>query len=157
MQKDFSGNVFGAAFGEGLSSYDPIPFSSSSSFHSDTIVKRDEVRARTKLSIIEGAYKTISLLSSQGLPGEDDAKRQAFFGTAQTTEDSLEHDSTKDLDQFYSFHASFSSIVFSLVDSSPTEIATVSFKNVTALAKWNALRTNAASGLVSIGWLQVDK
>ena len=61
-----------------------------------------------------------------------------------------------DCDQFFTLRASFHGFIISFVDSVPSEIVVASFRRVDTLVKWNSLRTNEASAVVSIGWLQVD-
>ena len=98
------------------------------------------------------------------VPGEDVAKRLAFFGNAGDFQN--ENTSQRDVgastlcpveeDTVYSFRASFYGFSCSLIDTVPSEIALVTLKDVNAFAKWNKQRTTDASVLVSVGWLQVD-
>jgi hypothetical protein len=112
----------------------------------------DEVR--------RASLATIEKLTSQKIPSEDDAKRSAMLAgpdeigaiqdkSRQTAERISEN-------QIYSFRVEFSGFLFSLVDSTPSEIAVVSLKNFNALARWDSFRTSDASLIASIGWLQVD-
>lgn len=98
------------------------------------------------------------------VPGEDVAKRLAFFGNAGDFQN--QNASQGDLgastscpvqdDTVYTFRASFYGFSCSLIDTVPSEIALVTLKDFNAFAKWNKQRTTDASVLVSVGWLQVD-
>ena len=89
------------------------------------------------------------------LPSEVDAKRQALFGKSDPLLPSPDDDASV-VDTYYSMRFAFSGFIFSLVDSSPSEICTIAVENINAIAKWNEKRTSDASALLSIGWLQVD-
>ena len=63
---------------------------------------------------------------------------------------------TKEKDCNYSFRASFSGFVLSLIDNVPSEIAVIALRKLDAMAEWNASRTKESTGAVSIGWMQID-
>ncbi|CAB9511549.1 Putative vacuolar protein sorting-associated protein [Seminavis robusta] len=118
-------------------------------------------------AIGQSASVAESLLLAGKLPNESDAKRQALFG-GQRSKDGLvsstspgakgeELESTiARADTRYSIRVSFGGFLISLIDSSPSEICTISINHINAMAKWNNQRTSDASFLMSIGWLQVD-
>ena len=156
MRKDTSNNVFGGAFSDGIGNDFPLDGAESLATTDPAFSKKNGSKDRKK-QIVIAAKEAVSLLESVGLPSEEDAKRQAFTrsglsSTGSHTSPNIDHE----MGQIFSFHTSFRSIILSLVDSSPSEIAVMSFKNVSALAKWDSLGTKTASGLVSIGWLQID-
>lgn len=64
--------------------------------------------------------------------------------------------SRKEEDCNFSFRASFSGFVFSLIDNVPSEIAVVALRKVDAMAEWNASKTKESTGALSIGWMQID-
>jgi hypothetical protein len=105
--------------------------------------------------IAPSVEQAIRMSQNTTLPTEIDAKRKAMM--PMTGLDSNE-DVSKNaaLDTIYSFRAEFSGFLFSLVDSSPSEIAVASLRNFNILARWNALRSTDASMIFSVGWLQVD-
>jgi hypothetical protein len=106
----------------------------------------------------QAALEAVGQFSSENVPNELDAKRQALFSNRSYSSDKKSDlaSDNRDVDRIYSFRAEFSGFIFSLVDSAPAEIAVVSLRNVNALARWNALRTTDASLILSVGWLQVD-
>jgi hypothetical protein len=111
--------------------------------------------------ILKGGIATLDKMKLKSLPSEGDAKRYALFGELNDKslilQDRPDPESTSTQpDQIYSFRAAFSGFVLSLVDSAPSEIAVVSWKNFNVLARWNAMRTTDASVIMSVGWLQVD-
>lgn len=108
------------------------------------------------------ASLTEKMLIKKELPNELEAKRRALFGgdrrnySGSSVQPTSTQDSTRPVDRQYSVRLSFSGFIFSLVDSSPSEICTIAVDNINAMAKWNQLRTSDASFLLSVGWLQVD-
>jgi hypothetical protein len=113
--------------------------------------------------IAEAGMTALGKLKAGQLPTEDDAKREALFGDLEKqqqakTDQSAIAPTSEDapMDQVYSFRAAFSGFIFSLVDSAPSEIAVASLRNFNVLARWNAIRSNEASLILSVGWLQVD-
>ena len=94
-------------------------------------------------------------------PGENEATRLAFFGTAnenQNIQDSS-HSCNADPvegDTMFSFRASFCGFSCSLIDKSPSEIALITLKDVNVTANWDKKRTTDGRALISVGWLQVD-
>ena len=130
--------------------------------------------------ILESAVESISLLKSGCLPSEENARRHSLYGRGIFGADENESeshnsrlvtdlvrkhfrpnsfgeaDTMHDCDQFFTLRASFRGFIISFVDSVPSEIAVASFRRMDTLVKWNSLRTNDASAVVSIGWLQVD-
>lgn len=94
-------------------------------------------------------------------PGENEATRLAFFGTAnedQINQDPPESDGKGPVqgDTIFSFRASFYGFSCSLIDKSPSEIALITLKDVDVSANWNKKRTTDGTALISVGWLQVD-
>lgn len=64
--------------------------------------------------------------------------------------------SKKSKDMIVSFRASFSALVVSLVDSAPSEIALVTFRNMNAIATWDMLRNTNSTIYITVTGLQVD-
>lgn len=109
-------------------------------------------------AIADAAQQCQNLLEMKKIPSEGEAKRHALFGGnfGKLGSDSSPEDSALSQNQHYSIHFSFSGFLFSLVDSSPSEIATITINNLNALARWNSSRSEDASFLLSVGWAQID-
>ena len=112
--------------------------------------------------IVAAGVATLDKLRTNKLPNEGDAKRTAFYGDSKakagsgSATASLQGLPSRSADQVYSIRAEFSGFLVSIVDSAPSEIATVCLKNFNAISRWNDQRTTDASAILSIGWLQVD-
>lgn len=107
--------------------------------------------------VTQGINEALKLAAKGLIPLESDAKRSAIFANVNPNSDnSDDHADGGFSDKIFSFRMEFSGFVFSLVDSSPSEIAVASLRNINALARWNNLRSTDATLLLSIGWLQVD-
>lgn len=107
--------------------------------------------------VTQGINEAIKMAAKGSIPLESDAKRSAIFANVKPNSDnSDDHADGGFSDKIFSFRMEFSGFIFSLVDSSPSEIAVASLRNVNALARWNNLRSTDATLLLSIGWLQVD-
>ena len=115
--------------------------------------------ARAK-SLLDAAIYTSQLLDAGSLPDETEALKQAFFGTGicnrpNNAQQNLQEDSTNVGDEF-SFELSCSGFIFSIIDSSPTELAVLSLHNVGVGASWNSLGKEYARIRMVIGWCQLD-
>ena len=99
------------------------------------------------------AEETISLLRSQLLPKYDPRGTcsQQICTDTDTDEVLVVHD-----DCNYSFSASFSGFVFSMIDKFPSEVAVITLRKIDAMAEWNAHRSKEAAGALSIEWMQID-
>lgn len=108
--------------------------------------------------IIDGAVETIELQATQALPTEDEATDVSFFEGPNDSRDSdaQQGDPASKGDMLISFRAAFSGFVVSLVDAAPSEIAVLSFRNVNAIASWNALRTTNATVYITVSDVQID-
>lgn len=109
--------------------------------------------------ISDATTSTLTLLKGNDLPTEEEAKGKALAEAGASLKESYAETKTAALgltDEMYSVRADFGGFIFSLVDSIPSEIALASLKNVTALARWNKLRTSDATIILSIGWIQID-
>lgn len=108
--------------------------------------------------ISEATTATVTILKSRELPTEDEARGKALAEAGSSLKKSHEPKAVpRGLgDETYSIRVDFGGFLFSLVDSVPSEIAIASFKSITALARWNKLRTSDATMIASIGWIQVD-
>jgi hypothetical protein len=106
-----------------------------------------QLTKRAALEALEAKSK------GQILP-EEQAKRRAFFGDGKRLQNPRAIQEITDV--IYSFQASFSGFLFSLVDSTPSEIAVISLKGLNVVAKWDGERKADASALISVDWLQVD-
>lgn len=137
-------SVLSSAFGESV-------MSSFGVAHESLISGVYAEEARRSAVLIE------SRLSTHQLPTENEAKRKALFDKVTMygagRESRIDRNQT---DELYSVRLVLSGFLLSFVDSSPSEICTVTVNNVNAAAKWNLLRTADASFLMSIGWLQID-
>lgn len=149
MEKEAKDSVFGNPF-SGTSVYTP---SNTNALHSYGSLSEGSDNHR--IEILNAAVETATLLKRERLPNEDDAIRNMVFGSKKG-KDEPQPELRNGQDIVLSIRAEFSGFVVSLIDSSPSEIAVASMKNVNALARWNALRTSDASAIVSVGWLQVD-
>lgn len=64
---------------------------------------------------------------------------------------------TNDIQEFViSYRISLSELTVSLIDSSPSEIAVLSFKNINAIGTWNTRQTTDSTVFVTVTSLQVD-
>jgi hypothetical protein len=106
-----------------------------------------QLTKRAALEALEAKSK------GQILP-EEQAKRRAFFGDGKRLQSPRAIQEITDV--IFSFQASFSGFLFSLVDSTPSEIAVISLKGLNLAAKWDGERKADASALISVDWLQVD-
>lgn len=108
--------------------------------------------------ISDATTATVTLLKSNDFPSEEQAKGKALAeaGASLKESDELKPTARGLKDETYSIRADFGGFLFSLVDSVPSEISLASFKSITALARWNKLRTSDATMIVSIGWIQID-
>jgi hypothetical protein len=127
--------------------YRPNSGSSTGSFHA--MSRGEELYCQV---ITKAAMETIDQKQARKIPTENDAKREAFFSKGEIELDpaNLENDIV------FSFRAYIGSVVFSLIDSAPSEIALVAVKGLEAAAKWNMNRTGDANAFISVSWLQVD-
>ncbi len=100
------------------------------------------------------ADKSLALLRSNVLPRYN--PRVTNLSKSIQSLVSLRANGQKVKDCNYSFRASFSGFVFSLIDKVPSEIAVISLRKVDAMAEWNALKNTESSGAISIGWMQLD-
>ncbi|KAL7566351.1 hypothetical protein ACA910_013669 [Epithemia clementina (nom. ined.)] len=120
-------------------------------------------------AVVSGAEASIEAFASDAavFPTQEEALRVAMnaFATdvAHTnmltaTPDSLITGRTEDDDRgvVISLRISFSGFIFSLVDSSPNEIAVVTLKNLNALASWNTKRTFDSTVYLTVAHFQVD-
>lgn len=109
--------------------------------------------------ISDATTTTTTLLKGNELPTEEEAKGKALAEAGASLMESDENSdptSPEMKDEIYSIRADFGGFTFSLVDSIPSEISLASLKNITALARWNKLRSSDATIIVSIGWIQID-
>ncbi|CAJ1945620.1 unnamed protein product [Cylindrotheca closterium] len=108
--------------------------------------------------ISDATTATVTILKSNELPTEEEARGKALAEAGASSKKSDKPRTTfRGLeDETYSIRADFGGFLFSLVDSVPSEIALASVKSITALARWNKLRTSDATMIASIGWIQVD-
>lgn len=107
----------------------------------------------------KAAIATLNKLDTEAIQSEDEAKRSALLLAPENISKPGKHehqDHNSSDNQIYSFRAEFSGFLFSLIDSTPAEIAVVSLKNFNVLARWDSFQASDASLIVSIGWLQVD-
>ena len=116
---------------------------------------------RSKL-LQNAARYTSQLLQEGSLLNERDATKQAFFGTGvckriidkkgtvnrQEDSDHVGNDIQLEL--------KCSGIIFSIIDSSPSEIAVLSLHDLQVGASWNSSGTEYAKTRVVVGWSQLD-
>jgi hypothetical protein len=114
-------------------------------------------------AIIQGADAAAEMRKMQALPSEYDINHALQEAEAGLREPSLilgpetnvqNDDASRNL--IVSFRAAFSGLIVSLVDSAPSEIAVSTFKNINALATWDALRVTDSTIYVTVTRLQVD-
>jgi len=99
------------------------------------------------------ANTTISLLRSKALPKYSSKVNYSNKISAERRQKEL---STTCDDCQYSFRASISGFIISLIDKVPSEVALVTVRKINAMAEWNAHRSTEATGALSVGWMQVD-
>lgn len=117
------------------------------------IIGRDEFWRKVST---RAALVTLELKSKGKIPSEEHAKRKAFFGDGRIDRIQNPRVTQGVTDIMFSFQASFSGFLLSLVDATPSEIAVVSLKGLNVAAKWDRERKADASALISVDWLQVD-
>jgi hypothetical protein len=112
---------------------------------------------------VQGASTAAEMRKMQVLPSENDInhtlqKTDAGLlepSLAVVTESKIQNgESTRNL--IISFRAAISGLTVSFVDAAPSEIAVVTFKNINALATWDALRLTDSTVYITVAWLQVD-
>ena len=121
-----------------------------------------EMQAKVSEEIQQAAHTAASQFSADEVPTEEQATRLALHASIEkhvvethASETNVSANTPKD-DMIYSIRAEFNGFLLSMVDSAPSEIAVATLRSFNALARWNAQRTNEASLILSIGWLQVD-
>jgi len=124
----------------------------------------DDDDSRTK-ALLDAAANAAQLLNAGNLPDETEATKQAFFGTGICKRPPLEmkdkphtnlHEDNNDAGDDITCELSCSGFVFSIIDSSPTELAVISLHGVRAGATWNSLRNDYARSRILVGWFQLD-
>ena len=145
MQKEVTPASFlGNAMRETIS---PMP-----SFMSvDSAPHHHDDRTRQQALLI-AASQTSCLLNTGKILHETEATRQAFFGTGFCKTPSVENGTGDEI----SCELSFCGFIFSLIDSSPSELAVLSLHNVKASAQWNSLGKEYAKSKLLVGWFQLD-
>mmetsp|Transcript_5233 Transcript_5233/g.11858 ORF Transcript_5233/g.11858 Transcript_5233/m.11858 type:complete len:2963 (-) Transcript_5233:1016-9904(-) len=124
----------------------------------------DRYDSRTN-ALLDAARNASELLNAGTLPNEREATKQAFFGTGICERSPLERsdkshpnaqaDCTDTGDEF-SCELSCSGFMFSIIDSSPTELAVLSLHDVRIGASWNSLGREYARSRMVVGWFQLD-
>jgi hypothetical protein len=107
--------------------------------------------------IVDGAFRAAELYRKSLLLSEEETvlKEHARDGDEKRNiEEAILSNVEKDL--VISLRISFTGLVTSLIDSSPTEICLLSFKNINAIATWNTQRTTDSTVFITVTSLQVD-
>ena len=130
----------------------------------ESVPRNDDDDSRTK-ALLDAATDASQQLNAGSLPNETEATNQAFFGTGICKRPPLEmpdkahpnlHDDSTDTGDEFSCELSFSGFTFSIIDSSPTELAVVSLHDVRVGASWNSLGKEYARSRIVVGWFQLD-
>lgn len=123
-----------------------------------------------EMAIVAGAEAAIEAFASgESFPLQDEALRMAMnvidtrAVAGKLFPDKTDkgvvggnNDDDSDRGVLVSFRMAFNGFIFSMVDSSPSEIAVVTLKNLNALASWNTTRTCDSTVYVTIAHFQVD-
>ena len=109
--------------------------------------------------ITDGAVEAAELSKNKGLLSEDEivstiSEQDEARKVGETVTEEKAKEKSKDL--IISFRAAFSGLMISLVDSAPSEIAVVTFKNVNAIATWDMLRTTDSTIYITVTGVQID-
>ena len=111
------------------------------------------------------AANIASKLSLDSIPNEKEAANQAFFGTGICGRSAMDcpekshpiwQKNNVGVGDEYSFNLSCSGLIFSIIDSSPTELAVLSLHGVKIGASWNSLEKEYATSRMAVGWFQLD-
>jgi hypothetical protein len=104
----------------------------------------------------EAAKVTVNLLTTT--PSTENEpyylETQRFMAKADNGNSTISVTTTRDI--LVSIRVVLRHLIVSLVDSAPSEIAVISFRNVNGLASWNMQRTNDANIFLTINDLQID-
>jgi len=116
---------------------------------------------RSKL-LQNAARYTSQLLQEGSLLNEREATKQAFFGTGvckRIVDKKVSVNSQEDSDHVgneIQLELKCSGIIFSIIDSSPSEIAVLSLHDLQVGASWNSSGTKYAKTRVIVGYCQLD-
>jgi len=116
---------------------------------------------RSKL-LQNAARYTSQLLQEGSLLNEREATKQAFFGTGvckRIVDKKVTVHSQENSDHVgneIQLELKCSGIIFSIIDSSPSEIAVLSLHDLQVGASWNSSGTEYAQIKVVVGWCQLD-
>ena len=122
----------------------------------------DDCRVKALLNAVRNASQ---LLNAGSLPNEREAAKQAFFGTGICKRSPLEgqgkahynlQEGISDIGDDFSCELSFSGFIFSIIDSSPTELAVLSLHDARIEASWNSAGKEYARSRIVVGWFQLD-
>lgn len=106
--------------------------------------------------IVHAANETVIARCSERFPTETDVIQKKRYRQTNTKRGVAEMSSDQIRDLQISLRVSLRGLVVSLVDSAPSEIAVLTFKNVNAIASWNTYRTTNAAVIITITDMQVD-
>ena len=110
----------------------------------------------------DATSNALLLLHTGQLPDERDALKQAFFGIGACKPTRLDkaptcmREESREISTDISYEFLISGFIFSLIDSSPTELAVLSLHNVKVGASWNSSWKDYVRGRMTMAWLQLD-
>ena len=113
--------------------------------------------------VVHGAKEACESATATDLPDEESAvalllteSNEAAF---RLTSDEPEHNDTKQTisdDMVMSVRVAISGALFSFIDTTPTEIAVATFKNLNGLVTWTRLRSADSTSFLTVNEFQVD-
>jgi len=108
--------------------------------------------------VLTAASETSRLLNTGRILNESAATREAFFGIG-GCKSSGQYEQRKcsyGVGDEFSCKLVFSGFIFSIIDSSPSELAVLSLHDIEAFASWNTLGKDYAKTKLTVGWIQLD-
>ena len=117
------------------------------------LVERSQVKVHQE--IYSASLQCIKMLNDGEIPNEDTVCRK-LFAVKKSFDSKDSSRSLKSINQNFSFKANFKGFIISIIDSVPSEIATISLENLHFSGNWNTHMTKDTSCVISIGWVQID-
>ncbi len=105
--------------------------------------------------IYNASLDCINMLNRGEVPDEETACRK-LFAVKKSFDSQDSSRALQSINQNFSFKANFKGFIISIIDSVPSEIATISLENLHFSGNWNSQMTKDTSCVISIGWVQID-
>ncbi|KAL7473779.1 hypothetical protein ACHAXS_014457 [Conticribra weissflogii] len=151
MQKEVTpSSVIGNAMRETIYPVPSYMSTESSSQHQEEQIRHDRV--------LSAASKTSRLLNTGKILDETAATREAFFGIGgcKTSDQYEKRKCSEGVGDEFSLKLVFNGFIFSIIDSSPSELAVLSLHDMQVFTSWNTLGKDYAKIKFAVGWIQLD-